>query len=98
MKHKIVFDKESIASFGKPNDKDNSPEQLVQRKHNMLLLLAKLCNAPKIEYVDNDKSETYIITKRHAVYTLEANGNHYDGGWINIYKKTKTKPKIKLVH
>jgi len=83
----IVFDREALAKYGDPKSENNKPEMLIARREKSLQLLAEMCGAHKVEYVDGDKHETYHLHTGNAVYTLDVGGNQFDGGWMNISKK-----------
>jgi hypothetical protein len=84
---KIVFNENECARWGDPNDPDNTAKKLISRRRESLRLLAKFCGASKIEYIDQDKGEMYILHKKRKTLILDVCGNHYDGGWITIKEK-----------
>lgn len=58
---------------------DEYPEQ-----KQSLMEFGKWIKADWIEYFDYGKSELYIIHKGKKSFKIQANGNHIDGGYVNI--------------
>lgn len=81
---KIIFNEKEVGSFGDLKDPENTPTKLIERKRESLKFIGKFIGADSIEYVDNDKSEDYLITKKGKILKLSIHGNHFDGGWMNV--------------
>lgn len=81
---KIIFDKEKAGRWGVPNDPHNTADKLIKRREKTLETLGRFVGADCIEYIDDDKVETYLITKAKKILRLDVCGNHFDGGWLNV--------------
>jgi hypothetical protein len=80
----IIFDRGKTASFGRPDEPQNSAEKLVERRETMLHDLGSFMKADSVEYTDEGKSERYVLTKGKHKLVLSVRGNQYDGGWMDV--------------
>jgi len=81
---KIIFDEKEVGSYGRVDDPSNTPAKLIERRRGMLEILGKFMGATSVEFIDSDKSEEYLITKKGQTLRLSICGNHYDGGWMGV--------------
>jgi len=80
----LIFDEKELRSHGDIDDPQNTPDILVERMKAKLTKLGKFMHADSIKYVEDHKTEMFVVARGDKKLIIIAHGNAIDGGYITI--------------